>query len=71
MHINILTLIIQCVTLYTKWLHDKQLIEAGKAQGIIEGLENVKAQIKIGNNAIAHANEMPVSADKYNRDRES
>lgn len=68
MHLAILKLFLELASITAKYLHDKRLMEAGKAQAIIESLDNAKSQIAIANDARTYADELPVNADKNNRD---
>ena len=66
--LNLLKLLLQLASLVAKYLHDKQLLEAGKAQAILESLEHANSQIRAANDARNHVDELPMSKDPNNRD---
>ena len=68
MHLAILKILLELASLTAKYLHDKRLMDAGKAQAIIESLEHANNQIRAANDARNHVDSLPMSKDENNRD---
>ena len=66
---NILKLWLELASVTAKYMHDKQLLDAGYAKAIMENLNEADNQIRLAKRAMADANSVPVSEDKYNRDK--
>lgn len=69
MHIAILKLLLELASLTAKYLHDKQLMDAGAAKAILESLNEADNQIRIAKRAMDNANSVPISQDEFNRDK--
>lgn len=69
MQIAFLKLLLELASLTAKYLHDKQLIDAGYAKAIMDNLNEADNQIRLAKRAMDDANSVPVSEDKYNRDK--
>lgn len=63
-----LKLLLELASLTAKYMHDKQLIEAGAAQEILKNLYEADNKINIAKRALANVDSIPVDTDPYNRD---
>lgn len=69
MQLAILKLLLVLASTVAKYYQDKQLLEAGAAQAILESINNANETINRANIARDNANSLPTDTDPYNRDQ--
>lgn len=67
-YVSFLKLLLSFITSYTQYIRDKQLMEAGKAEAILKGINDADEAIKRANDARSNVDSVPVNADPNNRD---
>lgn len=66
--LTLLKALVALVTSVANYLKDKQLIEAGAAHAVLNGLRDANDAIALANNARQHYDSLPVESDQENRD---
>lgn len=66
--IKLINVFLSLASTIAQVVHDKQLMEAGEAKSILEGIKNVQDKVTIAKSAADNANSVPVESDKNNRD---
>lgn len=64
---SIIKAILSLASTLAQYAHDKQLMDAGEAKAIIEGLKDVQTKMVIARDAVANVDSLPVSEDPANR----
>lgn len=64
---SLIKAILSLASSLAQYAHDKQLMDAGEAKAIIEGLKDVQNKMAIARNAVANVDSLPVDDDPANR----
>jgi len=67
-YVSFLKLLLSFISSYTQYIRDKQLMEAGKAEAILKGINDADEAIKRANDARSNVDSLPVDSDPNNRD---
>jgi hypothetical protein len=68
--IKLVNIFLSLASSITQMIHDRDMMEAGEAKSILEGIKNVQNKVAIAKSAAANANKLPVSEDPNNRDNQ-
>ena len=69
--IELIKFLLALVSSIAKYAADKQLMDAGAAQSVLEGINNANDAINRANDARNNASQLPVIEDKNNRDNKN
>lgn len=64
---SIIKAILSLASTLAQYAHDKQLMDAGEAKAIIEGLKDVQTKMAIARDAVANVDSLPIDSDPANR----
>lgn len=67
--LQLLKLVLGIASIIAQYAHDKQLMDAGAAKAVLEGVKDVQDKMAIATAARSHANELPVDSDPHNRNK--
>lgn len=65
--LSIIKLFISLASTLAQYAHDKQMMDAGEAKAIIEGLKDVQNKMAIARDAVSNVDSLPVDDDPANR----
>jgi hypothetical protein len=68
MYISLAKLFLSLASAVIQYMNNKQLLEAGEAKAVLEGITHANEAIARARSARANADSLPDEADKYNRD---
>lgn len=68
--ISIIKLMLTLVSTLAQYAQNKQLMDAGAAEAVLQGIQDANTAIDKAKSARANANSLPVSSDPQNRDNE-
>lgn len=68
--LTLLKLFLSLASTFAKYAADKQLLEAGAAQSVLEGIKNANNAIARANDARSNFDKLSVDKDESNRDNQ-
>lgn len=68
--IELIKFLLALVSSIAKYAADKQLMDAGAAQSVLEGIKNANNAIARANDARSNFDKLPVDKDESNRDNQ-
>jgi hypothetical protein len=68
--VTLIKLFLSLASSVAQYAHDKQLMDAGAAKSVLEGIQNANDAIIRANVARANADKLPMSKDPNNRDNQ-
>jgi hypothetical protein len=68
--VTLIKLFLSLASSIAQYAHDKQLMDAGAAKSVLEGIQNANDAIARASVARANADKLPVNEDPNNRDNE-
>jgi hypothetical protein len=66
--VTLIKLFLSFASTLAQYAHDKQLMDAGAAKSVLEGIQNANDAVARANDARNSANSVPVDKDPNNRD---